>query len=119
MYFGKTAFDISSLVKRVTNVDLSVYGECEKIQSDFDGDVPLRLKRLSKDPRSTLDAKRGLNFGGPGSSSHQEELQGKVAVSVVHAIPLGSPGLSPTPFGVTNLQEFWRMVLYNRRSQSC
>ena len=29
--FGKTAFDISSLVKRVTNVDLSVYGECEKL----------------------------------------------------------------------------------------
>ena len=74
----------------------------QKIQSDFDLDVPLRLKRLSKDPRSTLDAKRGLNFGGPGSSSHQEELQGKVAVSVVHAIPVGSPGLSPTPLGITN-----------------
>ena len=74
----------------------------KKIQSDFDGDVPLRLKRLSKDPRSTLDAKRGLNFCGPCSSSHQQELKGKVAVSVVHAIAVASPGLSPTPFGVTN-----------------
>ena len=29
--FGKTAFDISSSVKRVTKVDLSVYRECEKL----------------------------------------------------------------------------------------
>ena len=127
--FGKSALDISSLVKRATNVDLSVYVECEKlaicrtkcynrvvrfknalhkvdeirkeIQSDFDSDVPLRFKRLSKDSSSTPDAKRGLSFGGPGSFD-QEELQGKVAASVVRAIPVASPGLSPIPFGVTN-----------------
>ena len=29
--FGKTAFDISSLVKRATNVDLSVFEECEQL----------------------------------------------------------------------------------------
>ena len=68
---GKSSLDISSLVKRATNIDLSVYVECEKfaicrtkcfnrlvrfknalhkvdeisreIQSDFDGDVPLRF----------------------------------------------------------------------------
>lgn len=104
--FGKHALDISSLVKRAMNVDPSVYVECEKlaichtkcynglvrfnnalhkadeiskeIQSDFDGDVLLHFKRLSKDSSSTPDAKRGLNFGGPSSSSDQEKLQGKV-----------------------------------------
>ena len=73
--------------------DLSVYVDCEKlatcrtkcynrllrfknalhkvdeiskeIQSDFDGDVPLRFKRMSKDSSSTLDAKRGLIFAFP------------------------------------------------------
>ena len=29
--FGKTAFDISPSVKRATNVDLSVFEECEKL----------------------------------------------------------------------------------------
>ena len=58
------------------------------------------IKRLSKDSSSTPDAKRDLNFGCPGSSSDQEELQGKG--SVVHAIPVASPGLSPIPFSVTN-----------------
>lgn len=60
------------------------------------------ILRLSKDSSSTPDAKRGLNFGGPSSSSDQEELQGKVTASVVHAIPIASPGLSPIPFGVIN-----------------
>ena len=92
----------------------------KKIQSDFDGDVPIRLKRLSKDSRSTLEAKRGLNFGGPGSSSDQEELQGKVAVlSVVHAIPVPSPGLSPTPFGVTNPSGILAHGFVPPRPQSC
>ena len=122
---------MSSLVKRAGNVDLSVYVECEKlaicctkcynrlmrfkntmhkvdeirneIQSNFQGDVPLRFKRLSKDYSGTPDAKRGLNFGGPGSSSDQKKLQGKA--SVVHAIPVASPGLSLIPIGVTNLSE--------------
>ena len=62
----------------------------KKIQSNFQGDVPLRFKRLSKDYRGTPDAKRGLNFGGPGSSSDQNELQGKA--SNVHAIPVASHG---------------------------
>ena len=91
----------------------------KKIQSDFDGDVPLRLKRLSKDSRSTLDAKRGLNFGGPGLSSDQEELLGKVAVSVVHAIPVTSPGLSPIPFGVTNPSGILAHGFVPPRPQSC
>ena len=51
----------------------------KEIQSNFQVDVPLRFKRLSKDYRGTPDAKRGLNFGGPGSSSDQNELQGKQA----------------------------------------
>ena len=33
-----------------------------EIQNDFDGNVPLRFKRLSKDSSGTPDAKRGLNF---------------------------------------------------------
>ena len=70
-----------------------------EIQNDFDGDVPFRFKRLSKDSSDKPDAKRGLNFGGPGSSSDQGELQGKVAASVVHPIPVTSPNLSPIPFG--------------------
>ena len=90
--FGKSGLNISSLVKHATNVDLSVFVECEKlaicrtkcynrlvrlnalnkveirkeIQNDFDSDVPLRFKRLSKDSSGTPDAKRGLSFGGPG-----------------------------------------------------
>ena len=92
--FGKSGLNISSLVKHATNVDLSVFVECEKlaicrtkcynrlvrfknalnkvdeirkeIQNDFDSDFPLRFKRLSKDSSGTPDAKRGLNFGGPG-----------------------------------------------------
>ena len=44
-----------------------------EIQIDFDGNVPLRFKRLSKDSSGTPEAKRGLNFGGPGSSSDQGE----------------------------------------------
>ena len=128
--FGKSGLNISSLVKHATNVDLSVYVGCEKlaicrtkcynrlvrlknalnkvdeitreVQNDFDGNVPLRFKRLSKDSSGTPDAKRGLNFGGPGSSSDQGEMQGKVAASVVHPIPVSSPNLSPIPFGIVN-----------------
>ena len=100
--FGKSGLNISSLVKHATNVDLSVYVGCEKlaicrtkcynrlvrlknalnkvdeitreIQNDFDGNVPLRFKRLSKDSSGTPDAKRGLI-----SCFDQGELQGKVA----------------------------------------
>ena len=125
--FGKSSLNICSLVKHATNIDLSVYVECEnlaicrtkcynrlvrlkntlnkvdeitrEIQNDFDGDVSLRFKRLSKDSSDTPDAKRGLNFGGPGSSSDQGELQGKVTASVVHTIPVTSPNLSPIPLG--------------------
>ena len=38
--------------------------------------MSLFVLTLSKDSSSTPDAKRGLNFGVPGSSSDQEELQG-------------------------------------------
>ena len=57
---------------------------------------------LSEDSSSTPDAKKGLNFDVPGSSSDQEELQGNEVAGVVHAIPVASLGLSPILFGVTN-----------------
>ena len=70
----------------------------KEIQSIFDGDDPLRFKRLSKDSSRTPDTKRGLNFRGPGSSSEQEELQGKRR-------PCDScckPWSQAVPFGVNN-----------------
>lgn len=58
--------------------------------------MSLFVLTLSEDSSSTPDAKKGLNFGVPGSSSDQEELQGnEVAAGVVHAIPVASLGLSP------------------------
>ena len=32
--------------------------ECLEIRRDFDGDVPLRVKRLAKDPGNSLEAKK-------------------------------------------------------------
>ena len=65
--------------------------------------MSLFVLTLSEDSSSTPDAKKGLNFGVPGSSSDQEELQGnEVAAGVVYAIPVESLGLSPILFRVTN-----------------
>ena len=65
--------------------------------------MSLFVLTLSEDSSSTPDAKKGLNFGVPGSSSAQEELRGnKVAAGVVRAIPVASLGLTPILFGVTN-----------------
>ena len=33
--------------------------ECLEIRRDFDGDVPLRVKRLAKDPGNSLEATAG------------------------------------------------------------
>ena len=57
--------------------------------------MSLFVLTLSEDSSSTPDAKKGLNFGIPGSSSDQEELQGnEVAAGVVHAIPVANLGLT-------------------------
>ena len=89
--FGKSALDIHAMVKHATKVDVSVCVDCEnlaichtkcynglvrlkntlhklneieqEIRRDFDGDAPLRVKRLAKDSSITPEVKRGLNFG--------------------------------------------------------
>ena len=120
--FGKSGLNIFSLVKHATNVDLSVYVGCEKlaicrtkcynrlvrlknalnkvdkitreIQNDFDGIVPLRFKRLSKDSSGTPD--NNFMF-----QSRRTAKQSRCKV-VVHPIPVSSPDLSPILFGVIN-----------------
>lgn len=145
--FGKSALDISSLIIRGTKVDLSVYVDCEKlaicrtkcynrlvryknalhkvdeigkeIRRDFDGDVPLRVKRLAKDPGKSLEAKKSLNFGDPCSSFSSPRAAtsgGKpVATNVV-----ANPGicLSPIPFGVLNPSANLAPVFAPSRAQS-
>ena len=82
--------------------------------------MSLFVLTLSEDSSSTPDAKKGLNFGVPGSSSDQEELQGnEVAAGVVHAIPVASLGLSPILFGVTNHSGILAHVFVPPGPQSC
>ena len=97
----------SAFVARSATIDLCVSRiQCIKLMKlGTKSKVIFRVMSLFvlKDYSGTPDAKRGLNFGGPGSSSDQKKLQGKA--SVVHAIPVASPGLSLIPIGVTNPSE--------------
>ena len=83
---------------RLKNALNKVYEITREIQNDFDGNVPLQFKRLSKDSSGTPDAKKGLNFM---FRSRRTARQSRFKV-VVHPIPVSSPNLSPIPFGVIN-----------------
>ena len=100
--FGKSALDKPSLIIRGTKADLSVYVDCEKlaicrtkcynrlvrytnslhkvdeideeIRRDFDSDIPLRVRRLAKDPVNSLEPKQSLNFGDRCSSFSAERI---------------------------------------------
>lgn len=89
--FGKSSFDMSSLIHRAFNVDLTVYVDREQlaicrtqccsrivryknavqkveeiggeIKRNFGGDFPFRIKRMAKDHFNTSEAKKCLNFG--------------------------------------------------------
>ena len=89
--FGKSSFDISSLIHRALNVDLTVYVDREKlaicrtqchtrivryrnalqkveeigneIKRNFGGHFPLRIKRIAKDHCNASEAKKCLDFG--------------------------------------------------------
>lgn len=89
--FGKSSFDISSLIHRALNVDLTVYVDREQlaicrtqcysrivryknavqkveeiggeIKRNFGGDFPFRVKRMAKDHFNTSEAKKCLDFG--------------------------------------------------------
>ena len=89
--FGKSSFDISSLIHRALNVILTVYVDGEQlaicraqcysrivryknavqkveeiggeIKRNFGGDFPFRVKRMAKDHFNTSEAKKCLDFG--------------------------------------------------------
>ena len=95
--FGKSSFDISSLIHRALNVDLTVYVDREQlaicrtqcysrivryknavqkveeiggeIKRNFGGDFPFRVKRMAKDHFNTSEAKKCLDFGGNPSAA--------------------------------------------------
>ena len=89
--FGKRGFDISSLIHRALNVNLTVYVDHEQlaicrtqcysrivwyknavqnveeiggeIKRNFGSDFPFCIKRIAKDHFNTLEAKKCLDFG--------------------------------------------------------
>ena len=119
--FGKSNVDICSLVYRATNVDLSVYVDCEKlaicrtqcynrivrfnnalqkvdviseeIRGCFGGNVSLRVKRMAKDNCNTLEAKKSPDFGSAAATDlHVAETTAEISNHIV-----ASPGIGPRP----------------------
>lgn len=119
--FGKSNVDICSLVYRATNVDLSVYVDCEKlaicrtqcynrivrfnnalqkvdviseeIRGYFGGNVSLRVKRMAKDNCNTLEAKKSPDFGSAAATDlHVAETTAEISNHIV-----ASPGIGPRP----------------------
>ena len=122
--FGKSSFDISSLIHRALNVDLTVYVDREQlaicrtqcysrivryknavqkveIKRNFGGDFPFRVKRMAKDHFNTSEAKKSLDFGdtpsaaSPGTPTNLHVGETSAEINIDRG-PIPFAGFAPT-----------------------